>query len=139
MSKLRLFFFIATVLSLVCFGLFYGCKWRPWIEPGEIESTCRCWATPPLVRRGAVEFRVALRPNIFPGVQGGRNLKYSAYATDDPGRKLVGVGKEDYLNPENYEFCIEFDRGGDWVIDLVATWPDGAFYRSERLLIHDVP
>ncbi len=108
-------------------------------KPGEIVGTCRFQATPELALRGPVKFRVTLTPNIFPDLQGGRKLEYAAYPTSDPSTKVIGTGDEDKNNPETYEFEIDFNQGGDWVIDLVATWPDGHPYRSERLTVHAIP
>ena len=108
-------------------------------KPGEIVGTCQFQATPELAHRGPVKFRVTLPPNIFPDLQGGRKLEYAAYPTSDPSTKVIGTGDEDNNNPETYEFKIDFNQGGDWVIDLVATWPDGHPYRSERLTVHAIP
>lgn len=130
-SKIPLLPILLAVLS--------GCREPLAPKPGEIVGTCRFQATPPLAHRGPVKFRVTLNPNIFPDLQGGRRLEYAAYPTRDPSTKVLGIGDEDRNNPETYDFEIHFNQGGDWVIDLVATWPDGQPCCTERLTVHAIP
>lgn len=129
----------ARALGLFLGVVACGCDARSRPAPGEMDATCSVVATPEPVRQGSVDFRVRLPPEFLPDSGAGKSLSFDARQVGKTGSGQVGQAKELFSTPGTIEFALDINSGGDWIIDLVATWPDGRLFTKERVTIHDVP